>query len=79
MCKCLEIVNEKIKEDLQDEEAELQTTLSPENGRFVEYPRLSICYRPKKRDGTHGKPKMMWMRPSFCPFCGEKYPEAFSK
>lgn len=43
----------------------------------ITYSEFEYTFIPTKKDGTHGKPKrkILTLNHSYCPFCGEKYPE----
>jgi hypothetical protein len=73
MCNCIEKVSNAIREDYEDPEAELDTIMVMQVDAINLYPRLAATYRPKKKDGTFAKVKMVGIRPTYCPFCGVKY------
>ena len=80
MCDCLSKVNEAIREDYEDSEAELQTTLIMKVGSIVVYPLLAASYHKKKKDGSFSKVKsVVGVRPTFCPFCGIRYETAIEQ
>jgi len=67
MCKCIETVEKKLAEF----HAGLQVTHVMAKGRFLTFPVIGTEKTPTAPRGT--RPKTML--PTYCPFCGKKYPD----
>ena len=73
-CDCITKVNEKLRENFDDEKAEVSVALCLDNNVLDAYPALTATYHKKKKDGTYADKKTeVSLRPSYCPFCGIKY------
>ena len=67
-CDCIKKINEKLREETGDPEAQLNTMLQLSNGnRRICVPYL---YRQKKKDGSFTKEKDGFLALDKCPFCG---------
>ncbi|UTC65991.1 MULTISPECIES: hypothetical protein [unclassified Treponema] len=73
MCNCIEDVTKKLKENLGDDELELQGvvwSLETMEQKLVSY----FKYRQKNKAGGFYKNKTeSYIVYSYCPFCGKKY------
>ena len=72
-CDCITTISEALRKDLEDDRASLDTVLTISSSVMDAYPALTVTYHPKKKDGSYGKEKKISIRPTFCPFCGQKY------
>jgi len=77
MCDCVSVVNEALKKDYEDDQAEINVGFSFSNNSLVVKPcGLAMQYHKKKKDGTYSDKKTtVSITPTFCPFCGTKYDE----
>ena len=68
MCKCLELTQEALKEH----NTRLVTTMQfdPKRGKMRSLPQLMTEKLDKK-----SRKKPITVVPTYCPICGEKYPE----
>ena len=74
MCDCLDKVNKVLREELGDNTAGIEVSLTLVDNRLEAVPSMSVLYHPKKKDGTLSeREKSMGVRPTFCPFCGVRY------
>lgn len=76
MCKCLETVIQRVKEQTGDDEATVDWTMVfGEPMRY--YPRMTYTYRKKSKVGVfQQKVHEGTLIPTYCPWCGKKYDEA---
>lgn len=87
MCNCITEIEkmafDKVKQQNEGEftkGALIQTGFQIRNNKITDRTTISeyeFTFAPKKKDGTIGKPKKQTVNivHSYCPFCGEKYPE----
>ena len=68
MCKCVSLVNKKLAE--HNTEICLIGTINPKNGRYEE--RMIV---PTIKLNNRKRGNAMKVFASYCPMCGEKYPE----
>lgn len=72
MCNCIEKINEKLREDSDDEFASLNTNMGIKGNKLQETIAITYQCRTKKKDGTMSdKKKTFTISGAFCPFCGE--------
>jgi len=75
-CNCIKMAEKRLKEETGDQEARIITKMAivRKNGSnsLKDFIPIPVTYRPKKKDGSFGKPKKdMFVIGAYCPFCGK--------